>query len=160
MIEFNGDFSQKKQNDLAKLVTKQTLLRLIVLTIIFSIIILILAFVWSMAFLIMVAYVIVACFIYALTVYLRYRKGKALYGMLPKKISVDSCGNIKAEWKNTYILKKYFDIRKIVDFDEYYCIYFKPFKGNDIFCQKNLLTQGTIEDFERIFEDKIVRKTK
>lgn len=28
------------------------------------------------------------------------------------------------------------------------------------YCQKDLLTQGTLEDFEKLFADKLVRKTK
>lgn len=50
-------------------------------------------------------------------------------------------------------------IKKVIDYGEFYYLYLyriDPSKG--IVCQKNLLTNGTIEEFEKLFEGKIKRK--
>ena len=50
-------------------------------------------------------------------------------------------------------------IKKVIDeFDCFHLIYTDY--NNSIICQKNLITQGTIEEFENIFKDKIVKKYK
>ncbi len=50
-------------------------------------------------------------------------------------------------------------VKKIIDNGEGYHIFFKfPHKSFRYFCQKNLLTEGALEDFEKIFKDKIIKK--
>lgn len=50
-------------------------------------------------------------------------------------------------------------VRKVYDYEEFYFISFRFGKISCYFiCQKSLLTQGTIEDFEKLFDGKIVRK--
>ena len=50
------------------------------------------------------------------------------------------------------------DVSKILDYGEYYEIRFFFGKISDKFiCQKDLLTKGSLEEFERIFEGKIKR---
>lgn len=50
-------------------------------------------------------------------------------------------------------------VRKVYDYGEFYFISFRFGKISCYFiCQKSLLTQGTIEDFEKLFDGKIVRK--
>lgn len=50
-------------------------------------------------------------------------------------------------------------VKKVYDYGDFYFIsfYFGKISGNFI-CQKSLLTQGTIEDFEKLFDGKIERK--
>jgi hypothetical protein len=50
-------------------------------------------------------------------------------------------------------------IKGVRDFGEYYVLIFRGL-GNfsQIICQKDLLTNGTIEQFEELFDGKIVRK--
>ena len=51
------------------------------------------------------------------------------------------------------------NVKCIFDFGDWYHIVFKfPTKSIYCVCQKNLLEEGTIEEFETIFEGKIVRK--
>lgn len=51
-------------------------------------------------------------------------------------------------------------VKKIIDYGEFYFVAFSKFLiVEDIVCQKNLLTKGTLEEFEALFEDKIVRVT-
>lgn len=52
-------------------------------------------------------------------------------------------------------------IKNIVDGGEFYYFYFYyPHKIIGCICQKDLITKGTIEEFEELFEGKIVRKIK
>ena len=48
------------------------------------------------------------------------------------------------------------NVESVVDYGSYYVIKNPRY----IFCQKDLLTQGTLEDFEKLFADKLVRKVK
>ena len=51
------------------------------------------------------------------------------------------------------------DVKLVRDFGEYYDLVFPMGKKTQSFvCQKNLLTQGTLEEFEALFEGKIVCK--
>ena len=51
------------------------------------------------------------------------------------------------------------DIKVILDYGEFYdIIFYFPNKVLNCICQKDLLVEGTIEEFEKLFEDKIVRK--
>ncbi|MDD6054239.1 MAG: hypothetical protein PUB81_02725 [Clostridiales bacterium] len=51
------------------------------------------------------------------------------------------------------------NVKKVVDMGEWYKIYFYfPYKSNLFICQKDLLVKGTIEEFEELFSDKIIRK--
>jgi len=51
------------------------------------------------------------------------------------------------------------DVKQVRDFGEFYEIIFPFGKISEKFiCQKDLLTIGTIEDFEKLFDGKIVRK--
>jgi len=49
-------------------------------------------------------------------------------------------------------------IKGVRDFGEYYVLIFRD-SGNfsQIICEKDLLTNGTIEQFEELFDGKIVR---
>ena len=51
-------------------------------------------------------------------------------------------------------------IKEVVDWGEWYHIrFYFPGVCPYFVCQKDLITQGTIEEFEKLFEDKLVRKT-
>ena len=52
-------------------------------------------------------------------------------------------------------------VKKVIDVGKWYCI---VFKGGDIanswVCQKDLITKGTIEEFEEIFDQKLIKNSK
>ena len=51
------------------------------------------------------------------------------------------------------------DVKVVVDWGEWYdIIFYFPYKSVGFICQKDLIVEGTIEEFEKLFEDKIVRK--
>ena len=86
---------------------------------------------------------------------------KELEKYYPKYILIDN-KEIKFEGQieKSYCCKELADIKKIIDFGNFYYIkFYFPFNHYCI-CQKNLITQGTIEEFEQLFKDEIVRKIK
>ena len=57
------------------------------------------------------------------------------------------------------ILRDISDVTKVKDFGSYYCLYFSF--GKQIWgwiCQKDLLIEGSLEEFETLFEDRLVRR--
>ena len=51
------------------------------------------------------------------------------------------------------------DIKKVVDHGEFYeIIFYWGIRFGDCVCQKDLIIEGTIEEFEEMFKDKIERK--
>ncbi len=53
------------------------------------------------------------------------------------------------------------DVVKVIDYGEFYDLIFPFGKKSDKFvCQKSLLTKGTLEEFEALFEGKIERRIK
>ena len=52
-------------------------------------------------------------------------------------------------------------IKKVIDYGEFYYLYlYRIDPSKSIVCQKDLLINGTIEEFEKLFEGKIRRKFK
>ncbi|MCL2821997.1 MAG: hypothetical protein FWD86_02230 [Firmicutes bacterium] len=72
------------------------------------------------------------------------------------------CGGIESLSIDGYFnlsVKSILDVVKVVDYGEWYYIFFiARHIFSDYVCQKDLIVKGTIEDFERLFEGKIVRK--
>ena len=61
---------------------------------------------------------------------------------------------------NGEMFRGFDNIEVIKDYGEWYHIVFNWHSKDPYFvCQKNLLTQGSIEDFEKLFEDQIERKS-
>ena len=52
------------------------------------------------------------------------------------------------------------DVSKIIEYENMYIIVFSGLMGLGIIAQKNLLVEGTFEEFEKLFEGKIIRKIK
>lgn len=67
---------------------------------------------------------------------------------------------IGCEGKDFTCVRAIEDIKKIVDYGDFYqIIFYFPHKSIVFVCQKDLITKGTIEEFEQRFADHIVRKT-
>ncbi len=79
---------------------------------------------------------------------------------MPKRIYTDN-EFIAVETDKEGEFAKISDVKKVVDHGEFYELIFPLGKvGKKYICQKNLLTKGTLEEFESLFEGKIERKTK
>lgn len=78
--------------------------------------------------------------------------------MMPTSIVVES-GTMVVTTPAHTIVKSVTDVKKVLDYGYLYQILFVASEKAQLFvCQKNLITEGTIDDFEKLFEGKIVRK--
>ena len=86
-------------------------------------------------------------------------KGKKEHmSYLPKRIYVEET-HIVCITENDSTSKLISDVKKVIDYGEYYILYFPFGKSYDGFiCQKNLLTKGSLEAFESLFEGKLIKK--
>lgn len=161
MIEFSGEFSEKNKNFLAKKLAYGAFISMLVVTIPTALIIIVVSIkirIWILS-LMAIPTLFMSVFVLIFSK-LPSEKKKVLEGMLPTKVVIDNDGTIKADWEKSSITKTIDNIRRINDYGEYYYISFKFPREMDVFCPKDMITQGTIEDFERIFKDKIIRKAK
>ena len=77
----------------------------------------------------------------------------------PTRILIDSSRNELFVILNYNKITRHFDdVVSVKDFGEYYKIKFKfPHKSIYFLCQKDLIVQGTLEEFETLFQDKLVQ---
>ena len=103
--------------------------------------------------------ILIAC-IYCAILLISVAEALSVKKKLPVKILIaDERIEIenKVESKNNPLS----EVNYVNDYGKWYQVFFKiGFGYRYIICQKDLITQGTIEDFEKIFEGKIVRKYK
>lgn len=54
--------------------------------------------------------------------------------------------------------KDFVDVKKVVDMGDWYKFYFYfPHKSNIFICEKKSLVEGTLEEFEELFKDRLVK---
>ncbi len=54
--------------------------------------------------------------------------------------------------------KDFVDVKKVVDMGDWYKFYFYfPHKSNIFICEKKSLVEGTPEEFEKLFKDRLVK---
>ena len=76
---------------------------------------------------------------------------------IPYIITIDE-EYIELEGETAYCKRKLEDVKSIIETENfYYFNFYLPYAMNFL-CQKDLIALGTIEEFEEIFKDKIVRK--
>lgn len=106
-----------------------------------------------------------AAILMLLSILVFFKPVKDYYGKLDgyTKIEVDE-SRIRVDQpyfigRPFFEISTFTDVRKLVEYDDYYYIYYKN-SSIPIICQKNLLIEGTLEEFEKVFSCKIVRKNK
>jgi hypothetical protein len=76
--------------------------------------------------------------------------------ILPSKVTINTqTGEMTTKSSQFYAESSITDVVKVLDKGEWYLIYVKSKDGRFI-CQKDLLTSGTLDEFEKIFKDKLV----
>lgn len=82
---------------------------------------------------------------------------KAEKSMLPKRIVADE-ESITCTTDREVVAKWISDVKQVIDHGEFYELIF-PFGkiSPNFICQKDLLTKGTLEQFEALFEGKITK---
>lgn len=165
MIEFNGTVSEEARLDRMKRINKIVIIPLAVLMLFC-----IAAIVWislEKAFELFAIFVPLAVIdiIIIIMMYVPFVNTKLWYSeylALPITITINNGKIINSFFEESRLVSgsKFISrVKRVIDAGEWYYIIFKFGDiGNSWICQKNLLTQGTIEDFEKLFEGKIVRK--
>ena len=88
------------------------------------------------------------------------QREKTLKIITPSKIVFDGqTGYMRVFLKESEVIIKIplSKVKSVIDEKEWYFIKFF-FKLSGFICQKSLITEGTIQEFEKLFEDKIIRK--
>ena len=85
-------------------------------------------------------------------------KAKSFQYILPKRIKISE-ETLDSEGESFHETKSISDIKEVINYGQFYQFIFKfPNKSNRFYCQKDLIVEGTLEEFEKLFEGKIVRK--
>ena len=85
-------------------------------------------------------------------------KGKTLDLIFPCKVIIEN-ESISCEGKKFYYSREFDNVKKVIDYGNWYQIYFYfPHKKMHFVCEKNLLVQGTLEEFEEVFKEKLIKK--
>ena len=83
---------------------------------------------------------------------------KNVMNNIPIKIEIGSTG-LAMETRTVFVRRNMDDVKKVWDFGEWYQItFYFGYKNAFFICQKDLIKQGTIAEFEEMFADKLVRK--
>lgn len=157
MIVFEGTQSEtiieKTREQLRKIIRKLYLISIIILMI--PTICLVLCFDNLLNKIIAISVYLGSVIVIALIILLFNREDKILNGFLVLK-TVFLDGMILTTSVKNQKSYKISNVKKIVDYGDSYGIIFYHQIIN-IFCQKDLLTEGTIEEFEELFEGKIIK---
>ena len=79
--------------------------------------------------------------------------------LFPTTISIDDEGEMTCENEEFHEYRHISQVKKVFDMGEWYAIYFYwPHRTIRYVCQKDLLCQGTLEEFEKLFQEKLVVK--
>jgi len=108
----------------------------------------------------LIAYVAFWLLVYLCLLIPKSKKEKAKWAY--RKIFIDGeyivCKCLNENYEEFSLIS---DASELIDYGYFYHIKFPPQKASDKFiCQKNLLVKGTLEEFEALFEGKIIRKIK
>lgn len=155
MIIFNGEISNKSKNYLLRCNKIGGFISGLVPAIIILVPIIILTIVSNWAYAIAIPFIIAFPFITSIPCSKKNR-----YQIYPEEIKIFDeqifCTNSKYN-----LMRELSQVRIIKDYGEWYHIQFDfPHRDIHFICQKNLIVQGTVEEFEKLFEGKIVRKLK
>lgn len=80
--------------------------------------------------------------------------------LVPKKIIIDS-NTLETIGEKFHFVRNINDVKIVKDFgDWYHILFYFGSRCENFICQKNLLSQGTISEFEKLFKGKIIKKYK
>lgn len=80
---------------------------------------------------------------------------------VPVKIEIQDDILIAYHIKGKYEIRDVQDIKEIINNEKWYDInFYFPHKSICFICQKDLLTKGTIEEFESFFSNVLIKKSK
>lgn len=155
MIEFRGEISENCRRYVIRKERKMGVICATIVASVFSIPIITLAITWDWIFVIAIPVLILAVAFAVLP-----PKKKSYPLIFPDKIIIDK-ELIESKSEKFHVTKSIDQVKKVVDMGEWFHIFFYDRPWNSRFiCQKDLLKQGTIEEFESLFDGKIEVRTK
>ncbi len=152
-IEFKGELSENCKNYILKTNSKIARLSALIVCIPFAII-----DVWiSISF--DLIYLIVLPVLVLIVALAGVKPDKKTYkSIFPNRVMIED-EFLSSESEEFSETRTIYQITQVIDYGDWYKIYFSsPNKSQRFVCQKNLLRQGTIEEFEVLFYDKLVKK--
>ena len=156
MFEFKGKLSEECEDFLYKKQRRMELISLSSVASVFSIAIIVLAILLHP--ILLIGLILPALFL--LAPILPITK-KSFLQHMPNRITFDFDEDTvfysSEKVKDSYKISQ---IETILDYGNFYHLIFEPAPDSYYVLQKNLIVQGTIEEFENIFEGKIVRIAK
>lgn len=153
MIDFQGEVSGKCKDFLLQFESKVGKIGGFITAILFSIPTVILSLKVNLWFLLWIPIFIGIAFVAGLP------PSKKSYGLiLPCFVRIDTeSGMVTSRGEKFCYNVPIREVRKVVDMGEWYQIYVQNRNGR-FACQKSLISQGSIEEFEKIFADKLVKR--
>ena len=151
MIIFEGQISGKCQEGVLRRGAKNSFIGGLITSILFAIPTIILALKIDWIILLFFLVLIPFPFLAAIPPKEKY------YPMIfPSKVTINTqTGEMTTKSSQFYAESFITDVVKVLDKGEWYLIHVKSKDGRFI-CQKDLLTSGTLDEFEKIFKDKLV----
>ena len=156
MVKFSGTVSEECKKYILKRESRAISFSCIIVSMIGAVVAIVLALTLS-------KYILMFLFPLALLAILGSLPDKKGIGKrLPLSITIDKENDeVLLEAQSLSESYQISDVKKIIDAGEWYDLRFTfPHKLVYFVCQKNLLTEGTIEEFEEIFAGLIIRKGK
>lgn len=151
MIEFKGEISEECLKYLHKKETNDGRILGSIMSSIAIIVVIIIACTWRIEALILAIMPIV----FFIMVYIPQ---KGIEDRAPKRISIEE-NLLVFESEKFSAIREIEEVKAVIDLgDWYYISLYFPHKWGYYVCQKDLITQGTLEEFEALFEDKLVRR--
>lgn len=158
MIKFKGELSPESRKCLLDRENRVACVCSIIVIIPFTAIVISLAVSVDLIFLLFIG-----VFILIIVMARLIKPGKDMYGKIfPHTIEILPDDDLFiCEGDDLYKERKISDVKTVTDHGTFYRIHFYfPNLAPSYLCQKDLLVQGTIEEFEKLFKGKIVRKNK
>ena len=157
MIEFDGHLNGSAEKQFWKNVRKyayRILLFAFIGMIAFTVFIVLKTKIWF------ICIIVGIIFLFLLSCLLLLPKEKEAKGILPRRIFTDgeyiTC--IADKYSDNKTLS---DVKQVYDYEEYYHVVMNGGSGFFMYvCQKDLLTQGSLAEFEALFEGKIIDMAK
>ena len=158
MIIFEGELTNKSKSFLQRKSFEYLLCSLIAPLILLGFLFVYFAISFSNLIFIFVYLLICALFVVITYIYTHSNEEQKENNIRSIRIEYNELTVIK-DGKITSQTKEFDDIKEIYDMGEFYWINFYLPKSMYFLCQKNLVKSGSIEEFESLFKDKIVRKS-
>lgn len=153
MIEFKGELSEACKCYIQKNMTKRAFFCSLIITLILSIILVVFGILWEW---LVTLFIIIPVLITIFTLIPQINAPiKTLNLYIPKKLVIkDQIISIECDRISEIRLLE--NVKKVIDCEKWYhIIFYLGYKSFYFICQKNLLSKGTIQEFETLFKDKI-----